>query len=485
MPRSRRRLAVLLRPRADAVVPGHLESRTRARFAGLFAALLVMPVAGPALGAGTPSATPARAVALSDSTGADAWRLANGLEVRTRHVPRAPGVSVTLAFRAGSGYEPAGEEGLSELLAELEFMGAAGSVPERTRAEMASLRPLGWESNPGTRLVRFTEIASVAQLPGVLQQFAARIQGVTVTDAALKAALAQVRRDAGERLFGEPAAGLYWRAAAVARGLSDEQILRRAGMPGLSRLSPREVTALLHAWYNAGNASLGLAGDLSGIDVHALVGAAFDKLPAGIALPDTVELRLAGSKRTMAWKGLAAPVGVVAASSPPLGDSLHAAFFLGMLVTGAGLNTSWGPPKLPLVSRFQYSLLDEPELVRFYPPVAAGVTDPDLLAGAVYEQLQVVGGQMVTSSMMGRVRQSVRWLLGGELPVEVLARFRSEPGAMGTLSSGMATRALWRGDPFWAHYLAQLDRLSLGHSYFYDWLVDPKHQTLLLFTPGP
>ncbi|HEY6195277.1 MAG TPA: hypothetical protein VI504_09570, partial [Candidatus Eisenbacteria bacterium] len=463
------------------------ETRTRARRAALPAALFAALLAGPAPGAraDTSSTPPAHAVALSDSTVADAWRLANGLEVRTRHVPRAPGVSVTLAFRAGAGYEPAGEEGLSELLAELEFMCAAGSVPERTRAEMASLRPLGWESSPGTRLVRFTEIASAAQLPGVLQQFAARIQGVTVTDAALKAALAQVRRDAGERLFGEPALGLYWRSAAVARGLSDEQILRRATMPGLSKLNAREVTGLLHAWYQAGNASLGLAGDLSGIDVHALVGAAFDKLPPGTALPDTVEVRLAGAKRTMTWKGLTAPVGVVAASSPPLGDSLHAAFFLGMLVTGAGFNTSWGPPKPPLAARFQYSLLDEPELVRFYPPVAAGVTDPDLLAGAVYEQLQVVGGQLVTSSMLDRVRQSVRWLLGGELPVEVLARFRAEARTMGTLSSGMATRALWRGDPFWARYLGQLDRLALGHNYFYEWLADPKHQTLLLFTPGP
>src|SRR5260221_624542 len=86
---------------------------------------------------------------------------------------------------------------------------------------------------------------------------------VPVSAAALKAALAQVRRDAGERLFGEPADGLYWRAAAVARGLSDEQIVRQAGMPGLSKLTAKEVTALLHAWYHAGNASLGLAGDLS------------------------------------------------------------------------------------------------------------------------------------------------------------------------------------------------------------------------------
>jgi len=56
-------------------------------------------------------AAPAHAGMLADSTVTDAWRLPNGLEVRTRQVPGAVGVAVTLAFRAGSGYEPAGREG--------------------------------------------------------------------------------------------------------------------------------------------------------------------------------------------------------------------------------------------------------------------------------------------------------------------------------------------------------------------------------------
>jgi len=162
-------------------------------------------------------AAPAAAQMRADSTVADAWKLANGLEVRTLHVPHAPGVSITLAFRAGSGYDPAGREGLSELLAELQFTSAAGDVPERTREEMASLRPLGWESRPGTRLVRFTEIATRTQLAGVLQQVAKRLAGVQVTEAGLKAALVSVRRDAGGRLFGQPSDVLYWRAGLIAR----------------------------------------------------------------------------------------------------------------------------------------------------------------------------------------------------------------------------------------------------------------------------
>src|SRR5512146_601887 len=215
-------------------------------------------------------ATTARAALLPDSTVAEAWRLPNGLEVRTRHIPRTTGVSITLAFRAGTGYEPAGQEGLSTLLAQLEFMGEAGDVPGRTREEMASLRPLGWESRVGTRLVHFTEIATPQQVPGVLQQFATRLAGITMTDASLKTALAEARRQAGEQWFGDPGEALFWRAGALARGLNDEQIVRCAGMPGLSKLTPRDAAALIRRWYQPGNAALAVAGNLDGLDMHAL-----------------------------------------------------------------------------------------------------------------------------------------------------------------------------------------------------------------------
>jgi hypothetical protein len=419
-----------------------------------------------------------------DSTIADAWRLENGLEVRTLHVPHAKGVSVTLAFRAGSGYDPAGREGLSELLAELQFTSAAGDVPERTREEMASLRPLGWESRPGTRLVRFTEIATQAQLAGVLQQAARRLAGVQVTDADVKAAVATVRRDAGSHLFGEPADVLYWRVGLLARGLNDEQLVRRASLQGLERLTSKDLLPLLKSRFQPGNASLALAGNLSGVDVHALVGALFGKLPGGPALPDTVQSRLGGGKRVTPWKGLEAPVGVIAVESPALADTLHPSFYLGMLVTGPGVINSWGQPTPPLNSRFQYSIFDEPELVRFYPPVRADATDPDLIAGALAEQLQVVGAQLVDKGVLETVSRSVSWLLGGEIPVEVMGRLVADPGGLGTLSNGLATRALWMGDAFWAGYLRRFRSQRIGHSYFYDWMADAKHQATLLLTPA-
>jgi hypothetical protein len=425
-----------------------------------------------------------RSAELPDSTVREAWKLENGLEVRTIHVPKAAAVSVTVAYRAGSGYDPADLEGLSELLAELQWTCAAGPTPERTRDEVTSVRPLGWETRNGARLVRFTEIVTPQQLPGVLQEAARRMAGVTVTDADVKAARTNVRRELGRHYFGDPADALYWRVAAIAHGADDPALVRMAGVPALEKLTAKDVTPRLRRWYHAGNASLAIAGDLAGIDVRALVGSLFGPLAGEPGLPDTVEVRLRGAKRRAQWRDLSAPLASVAVMSPPLADSLHPGFYLSMLVTGPALVGNWGPATLPLTSRFQYSILDEPELVRFYPPVPADASDPDLAVGALYEQLHMVSGQNVPAGILVRVKRSVRWLLGSELPSDLVRRLRTDAGGLGTLSNGAATRALWKGDEFWARYLARFDETKLGHNYFYGWITQPEQQSVLLLTPG-
>jgi hypothetical protein len=86
--------------------------------------------------------------------------------------------------------------------------------------------------------------------------------------------------------------------------------------------------------------------------------------------------------------------------------------------------------------------------------------------------------------MLNRVKKSVRWLLGAELPSELRERLQREAGGLGTLSSNLATRALWHGDAFWNEYLARFDRASLGHNFYYEWLTQPEHQAVLLLAPA-
>src|SRR4029077_2736921 len=126
---------------------------------------------------------------------------------------------------------------------------------------------------------------SPAQLPGVLQQAGRRLAGVTLTDADLKVALASVRRDAASHLFGLPSDVLYWRAGLLARGMDDEQIVECASLKDLDKIKLKDIPPLLARWYNPGNASLAIAGDLTGLDVRALVKSVFAPLPGGPAMP--------------------------------------------------------------------------------------------------------------------------------------------------------------------------------------------------------
>jgi len=426
-------------------------------------------------------ATLARAEMLPDSTATDAWRLSNGLEVRVHHVPRAAGVAIVVAYRAGSAYEPAGAEGLSELLAQLQFTGPAGDIPARTREEMDSLRPLGWGLRTNAQLVVMTEIASSDHFPGVLRQVATRMKGVGVTDADLKASLATVRRDLATRGFGRPELGLYYRVRDLAHGLDDAAILHRSSGHGLDGATLKVVSARLHAMYVPANASLGLAGDFSQIDVRALVEQEFGSIPGGTAQAEVAARPLRPGTRSALWPGLEHPLGVVGIFAPALEDSLHPAFFLGALLMGGWFRDQMGPPRAPLVSRFQYSLLDEPDLLRLYPTPSEQETDAGALSAVVNRGLDQVSGINASREQIEAMRFNVDWLLGGLIPPGVLQQCHTQTGALGTLASSMATRALWHGDGFWDAYRARFEHTLLGHNAFTEWMQSPAHQIALLF----
>ena len=65
---------------------------------------------------------------------------------------------------------------------------------------------------------------------------------------------------------------------------------------------------------------------------------------------------------------------VLGLTAPALSDSLHPSFYMALLVLGGQAKVSWEPPARPLVTRFQYSLLDDPGFARFYPAVESAAT---------------------------------------------------------------------------------------------------------------
>lgn len=426
---------------------------------------------------------PAAAEVLPDSTVTDGWRLANGLEVRVRHIPGATGVVITTGYRAGLLDDVAGREGQSELLTHLYFYSAAGDTPDRTREEMDSLRPLGWKVATTQRITALTEVASLAQFPGVLRQTATRMRGVNVTQAGLTAAIDTLRRDMGSRTFGVPAHGLYWRVHALAEGVADEALVARASARGLSGLKLKEIAPLMQARFAPANACLALAGDFSNMNIRTLIEREFGSIPAGSARPQSQPVVLRGGERSSAWPGLERPVGVLGIVAPALDDSLHPSFYLAGLMVGLQLRRASGNPPPTQPGRFQFSVYDEPELLRLYPDVPATETNPAALGDAFDVIAESIGREIVSIDAMDNVKRGWDWLLGGPMPDRVRQQAIGTPGMLTPLTAGMVTRALWRGDGFWTLYRRRFETTTIAPSLFLVWMQDPAHQARLLLVP--
>lgn len=425
-------------------------------------------------------AAPAAAQMLPDSTYVDGFRLANGLEVRLRHVPGSVGVAVAAAFRAGRGTDPAGREGQAELLAHLFYTAPTAEHPARTLESMPQLRPLGWGLQINPRLVVAAEIGAPDQLPGILHELGSRMRGVTIEDAALTTARAEMRRQFGERHFQRADLALHYRLRELGEGLTDAQMLARASGAALDKLTAREARQRIAQLYAPANAALVLAGDLDTEHLRRMIEAEFGPIPAGTPAAEPSLPPLSAATRRTTLPSLKTPAAGIAVFAPALEDSLHPAFFLGTLVIGAWFNDQWGKPPAPFSSRFQFSLYDEPELVRFYPPAGES---PQQMSAEFAQRLDTFHETSTPMAVIDQFRASVGWVLGGPLPPVIRRRAASEGGPLGTLAITTAIRTLWKGDAFWGAYARRFFETPIAPSTFSNWMMDPSRQLVLLFEP--
>ena len=448
------------------------------------AALLLGLALAPPM-ASSPSAAAPRQ--LADSTAIESWQLGNGLRVVTQDIPRSRAVAITLAYPVGTDADPPARRGLARLMAGAQMMAPAGDVPERSRGEMESLRPLGWSIKVNRRATQLSEVATVEQFPGALRQMATRMRGVRVDDSALKAAVQGVRRDLGENLFGSVDNALYFQAREYASGADPASIPALAAAKGLDGVTARELERRLRETFVPAGAVLALAGDLGGINVHALVEGQFGALPGGAPSSS-----LAGSPtsptfrpsfHSVARADLDQPVGVLALSAPALTDSGHPDFFLSMLLIGQHCHQSW-PISRHVKSRFRYSVLDEPDLVRLYPATAPDSTGAHALSNELHTTLRELLGMIVAAREFDELRYNVIWLFGGPMPRHVLSQVRSEGAALNNVCNNLAARELMGGEAFWALYRQRFTSGDdPGLARWIRYLDRPEHQAALLFTP--
>ena len=422
---------------------------------------------------------------LEDGTTVDRWTLPNGLEIVTRDVPGTRAISIAWGYRIGLDHDPADRPGLGSLLAEVAFTAQAGDTPERTRDEMESLRPQGWSMRVSRRQTLFNETATTSQFPGVLHQIAGRMRGVTVTDAGLRGSLATVRRMLGERYLGAADQMLYWQVREYARGLDQGAIAALAAAKALARETPASVQQAIARAYVPANGVLALAGDLSGLDLRTIILNEFGALPAGDRLPTPLTPPLDSVTVVLKRSGVDAPVAVLGLMAPALSDTLHPSFCMALLVLGGQAKTSWGPPARPLVTRFQYSLLDDPGFACFYPPAdPRQPTDPRRPAAILNQLVEDLLAGAIQRELYDGLRHNLLWMMGGPMPKTLIDGIRQDPAALNVLCNSLASQTLWGNEVFWAGYRRRFGTsASPAFDFWANWLRDPGHQTTLLLLP--
>jgi hypothetical protein len=419
---------------------------------------------------------------LADSTVIEGWRLANGLRVVTRHIPGCRSVDVTIAYPFGSADDPAGREGLNALLAEVDYFGATAESPGRTRDQMPGLRPAGWNLAILPRAIHMSELCPAGKFPGVLHQVAVRLRGVAVTAPTLRGATASVRADLDGNYRGAVDRALYY--AAREWSLGGGRMARRAGGAGLNGLTPAEVQKRISAAFVPSNAVLSIAGDLAGFKMRALIQNEFGSIPPGTPLPPAARERLDSASVAVARPEVGAPVGVVGIITPALSDTTHPAFLMQLLLAGGHATERWGPPAAPLTSRFQYSILDDPRVARFYPPLAHNATAPGDLSREVIETFSELDAVLFDQETTQSVWRGVDWILGGPLPPPVARRALTDPSALYTVGSGMALRELWGGEPFWSEYRRRFrDAVKPPFVHPFQWMATGDRVVAVLFVP--
>src|SRR5262249_10332599 len=145
---------------------------------------------------------------------------------------------------------------------------------------------------------------------------------------------------------------------------------RAATGRGIQGVGLKEIQQRMSAVFVPSNAVLSVAGNVGAIPLRALIQSEFGSIPAGAPVRHPAPASLDSAASTVPQPGASRPIGVLGLIAPALDDTTHAAFYLQLALVGAHCSRSWGRPDAPLTSRFYYSIFDDPEMARFYPPVS-------------------------------------------------------------------------------------------------------------------
>ncbi len=453
-------------------------TRVRLVSAVLLSAVVLAPPAlapRPAQAAGAP---------LADSSTVERWTLGNGLRVVTRSIPRAADVAITVAYRNGSDDDPADHPGMAQLMGDVAFNSATADLPARSPEALDRDLPQGWSDPVQRHLTLLTEAAPRARLTELLTHAASRMRGVRLDPATLDAATRRTKRELAQQYFGDPMVALGFTAREIGAGLTDPQMLQRANGNGIAGLTAADLQAAMARAFVPANAVVSICGDLRGVELRAEIERLFGAIPGGTARPDAPERHLSATERILRRKG--DPAAVIGIIAPPLSDSTHATFYMATLLYGGFADQNWGGDRTGgHRAALQYGLFDEPELVRFFPPVGPREGDLTLVDKRMSDLADLLRGAVVPSDSYTEMRSSVTWLMGGPMTATQRSLVRASRPAMMSLSRSQASCELRRGPAFWQRYVERLSKVGPGQPLaMLPYLLDKKHQVRVMALPA-
>jgi hypothetical protein len=181
-----------------------------------------------------------------------------------------------------------------------------------------------------------------------------------------------------------------------------------------------------------------------------------------------------------------APIGGMGILAPALSDSSHPSFYLAAMVLGSMCQSMWNQNTPSGGSRYQYALVDEPELFRLFPDIPRTEGDPGRLVYTLRLATDVLPTLVIPDDDFDQMRRSMTTVLGGPMPRAQRQAVNNNPGMLHSLARGQAACELRMGPAFWERYRESLDRVHTSMvSVWKDWFESPAHQVVLLMTPKP
>ena len=197
------------------------------------------------------------------------FTLDNGLKVIVREDHRAPVVVSQLWYHVGSSYESPGRTGLSHALEHMMFKGSKRLAPGQASHLLSSL---GAQENAftGRDYTAYYQIISRDQLPIALELEAERMHNLTLPEDEVMREMEVIKEERRLRVEDNPNSLAYERFLAQAYTSSPYSQPVIGWMHDLDRLTIEDIRDWYHRYYQPGNATLVIVGDVQLEEVQTL-----------------------------------------------------------------------------------------------------------------------------------------------------------------------------------------------------------------------